>query len=202
MILDLRGTVGNLLEVKIQDDRNDDLNESRDQSHIGVHIEESIMLAEIREERDLEEGVMLLRINDACQVQENDVQDDDQNEVGSHNGDGFQIASDPLLRCEHGLLAVSHWVPLELANEFFPHIILLVDGSVIIPLNVETSASALPENDKEGGPDHNEDGVYAVQGGILKVPVHRVDDRDYDCQDAGSCEPFDEIVHPGVIHGD
>jgi hypothetical protein len=66
MILDLSGMVGNVLEVKTQDDRNDDLNKSRNQSHIRFHIEESIMLAEIRKDRDLEEGVMLLRIDDAC----------------------------------------------------------------------------------------------------------------------------------------
>lgn len=83
MILHLCCLVGYLLELEVEDDRDDDLDDGGYHGHVALWIEDLPWCAETGEELDLEEGVMPLRVDNAGQVQEHDVEDYHSKEVRS-----------------------------------------------------------------------------------------------------------------------
>jgi len=77
---------------------------------------------------------------------------------GAHT-ERFHVSADALSVREHGLDLVSYRVHALYALKLFPDIILMIFGLMTVPLDLQSSRAALPEDDKERAPQRTENRV-------------------------------------------
>ena len=88
-------------------------------------------------------------IYDTSQVQKDYVEHYHNEEVWETDHEGFRVSGHSLLEEEGWLCFISDWVDPYDSLELLSHVIILVDCSMVIPLNEQAPTSAFPEDHKE-----------------------------------------------------